>query len=166
MGEMAGGKDKKKPPDRGEVVGKTTRGGQGDSSCGSGREIAVQVSPADLPRARRRCSTKKIVFLSILVALFAIGIAVYLQQAAHKKILEEIMIMNLGPEAYSTFSSYDRDGDGYLSLAEFEPLVAKLGGEENLVRKVCYARRRHSGITTVKQQNFASILISLGPLIR
>ncbi len=126
---MAGGKDKKKPPDRGDSRDKSS-GEQGSGTRGNRREFGVQVSPADLPKPRRTCSTKKVVFLSILVAMVAVGIAVYLRHLTHQKILQEMMINHLGPDVYATFSSYDRDGDGYLSLPEFEPLAAKLGTEE------------------------------------
>lgn len=127
---MAGGKDKKKPPDQRRSGGDNAP----DSQRGNARDVGVQVSPSDFPKPSRRCSIKRVVFYSIFAALLAVGVASYLKHLLHMQMLQEMMIMNLGPDAFTTFSSYDRDQDGYLSMGEFEPLVAKLGtGDETLV---------------------------------
>lgn len=110
--------DRKKPPDRGNVATQT-----------------VEHYPPNLGRAKRgRCGWKMITFLSVLVA----GAAVVAGRVASMIMMERFIMgemeMSLGEEGLSIFKAYDRDGDGYLNLIEFEPLLERLNIEDTTER--------------------------------
>lgn len=84
-----------------------------------------------------RCRTCTVVLLSTFVAVVGVLSAVILQtylqeQAETRKYVE----LRIGEEGLELFKGYDRDADGYISLAEFEPIVEKLLIEDGMADQV------------------------------
>ena len=112
----------------------STSNGAGDDRCS---DVAVQTSPEQGSpgslRPSRRCGCLSVCVLSLLIAALAIAAAVILKTYQMRQMGEMMLRANIGEEAYAMFKAYDRDEDGYLSLAEFEPLLIKLDTTGNQV---------------------------------
>ena len=116
--------NRKKPPDRGGE----SRNYEG-VSCAATQTI--EHYPPVLGRHKRgRCGWKSVTVLSLLVAALAVFAGRIVSRMIMERHFIEQMEESLG-EGLSIFKAYDRDGDGYLNIIEFEPLLEKLNIEDS-----------------------------------
>lgn len=81
------------------------------------------------------CGIGRIICLSTLVACLAIGTAYFCQRYLQSLSEETAYIeARLGEEGMELFKGYDLNRDGFISIAEFEPMVQKLLSDELMVR--------------------------------
>ena len=87
------------------------------------------------PSKRRRCCKCLFWTFSILVAIAAIlaGVLWRLVSLSHTEIPVEV-VESIGDDGIQLFFQHDRDGDGYLSLTEYETLYLLLKGHGTNVR--------------------------------
>ena len=126
---MMPSKDRKKPPDRGEARPAASTAGVGSVAAAT---QTTEHYPPNLRRANRgRCGWKSLTILSLLVAVIAVMAGNLANKIMMEKFVMEDMKLSIGEEGVSIFSAYDRDGDGYLNVIEFEPLLERLNIEDS-----------------------------------
>lgn len=92
------------------------------------------------PSKRRRCCKCLFWTFSILVAIAAIlaGVLWRLVSLSHTEIPVEV-VESIGDDGIQLFFQHDRDGDGYLSLTEYETLYLLLKGHgTNITHNIVY----------------------------
>uniref|UniRef100_A0A914BHM6 EF-hand domain-containing protein n=1 Tax=Patiria miniata TaxID=46514 RepID=A0A914BHM6_PATMI len=83
-------------------------------------------------KPKKRCGCLLVFLLSVVIAVLAVATALVVKSYEMRRIGEMMVRSKIGEEGYAMFQSYDRDSDGYLSLAEFEPLLNKLAAPDNV----------------------------------
>ena len=90
--------------------------------------VGLRKEPKDPPK--RRCSCRKIFFWTSAFIVGLVGvIAGYVYVKMREREIPEEVYHALGFEGVQMFTAHDRNGDGYLSIVEYEALYHRFVGK-------------------------------------
>lgn len=92
-------------------------------------------------------------WLSVLIAIVSMTFGAYFyMNYSSKEDQEQIALSFIGVKGVQTFNRYDRDGDGYLSVHEFEPIYHKMNEFDNETYE--YSAEIEEGVEVLTLQSF------------
>ena len=104
-----------------------------------GGDVKEEKIPDKPPRSKKaKCCRCLFWTGSVLVAAVAIFLGLFWRVIFNAVDIPVEVIESIGDNGIQMFFAHDRDGDGYLSLKEYESLYLMLKGQDNNVRNKFY----------------------------